>query len=296
MWWVVACTSAPPAGDLPPDQSALEISTVTYVDGSRATPALAGNPGAPSRTLETRLWIGPCPGEDAPSRPLLLMAHGFDGLPEKFDAFASALASEGVVVAAPAFPATHLGNGSGVLGAGDLENQPADLTFVLDELLADVRDERSPLWRRFDPLAVVALGHSLGGATVLGWTRFDDPETRLSATAFLSPAAPLTGVFGGAPSPEGPPTLLLHGLEDETLDPQISRDLHATLDDPVWFLGLAGAGHSDPIESQDEPPIPSRAAAQAAVLALFDEAVRGRGGALDAALDRLAADGNETLP
>jgi dienelactone hydrolase len=296
MWWSwVACTGEG-TEELPPDQDGLRVEEWVFVDGSRETPALGELAAAPDRTLRTRVWIGPATGEEAVTRPLLVVAHGFDGAPEKFEAFATDLANAGLVVAAPAFPVTTFGSGAGVLGAADLENQPADLAFVLDALLAEAEAPRSPLWRRFDPDAVATLGHSLGGATVLGWTRFDDPDPRVKAVATLSPAVPLTSVFGVGPSADGPPILLAHGIDDETLDWRISVDLYGELADPVWLLGLTGAGHSDPIESQEVPALPPRAALQDAVLALVAEVLEGEPGAVGEVLGALSAAGNETSP
>ncbi|MEQ1502081.1 MAG: hypothetical protein ABMB14_07610 [Myxococcota bacterium] len=275
-----------------PDQDALEVVELELVDASRETPTIGDHSGAPSRTLHTWVWIGPSPGDLAGERPLLLIAHGVDGHPEKFDAFATFLATAGIVVAAPAFPVSNADVGLGLLSGSDLPEQPQDLRFVLDALLDRVADRDDPLWGRFDPEAVVALGHSMGGATLLGLARYGDGEPRIRAEAYLSPAVPLTTVFGPVLDPSGPPTLLMHGLEDETLTPSISEDLYAAIDDPKWYLGIAGAGHSDPVESQEEPPIPSRDAAQSAVRDLIRSTLLGDAGALDATLDRLGADGN----
>ena len=167
---------------------------------------------------------------------------------------------------------------------------------MLDRLLEEVEDPASELWHRFDPEAIVVLGHSLGGATVLGWTRFEDPETRLDGVATLSPAVPLTVVFGPSPSPDGLPTLMMHGTEDPVVPYTISLDLYDLFHEPKWLLGIAGAEHSDPIESQEVPAIPSRAAAQEAILALIAETTGDASGAVGTALGELAASGNETLP
>lgn len=291
-WWPIACVSEP----VPDDQLDLRVLERAYVDESRQTPPFGTWEGAPERSLPTRLWIGPSPGEEAPLRPLLLMAHGLDGHPRKFEAFASDLARAGVVVAAPAFPSTNDETGAGFLGVGDLAEQPVDLTFVLDRLLEEVEDPESDLWHRFDPASIVVLGHSLGGATVLGWTRFSDPETRLDGVATLSPAVPLTVVFGPSPSPDGLPTLLMHGLEDPVVPYSISLDLYDLLHEPKWLLGIAGAEHSDPIESQEVPPIPAREAAEEAILALIAETTADDAGAVSRALTGLAGSGHETRP
>lgn len=296
MWlyaWL-ACTNEEEE-TFPPDQAELEVVELDLQDPSRITPARGDLEASDGRALHTWVWIGPSAGEDATGRPLLLMAHGIDGHPTLFDAFATTLAEAGVVVAAPAFPVSNREVGVGGSSIGDFAEQPADLRFVLDALLAGVEDEGSPLWRRFDPTRVAALGHSMGGATLLALTSLDGGEPRIRTEAYLSAAVTLTELLGAPLDLTGRPTLVMHGLDD-TLPVEMSEQLYADLADPRWFLGIAGAGHSDPVESQEEPPIPSRAAAQAAVQALLDEVFEGEAGALDAVLATLAADGNTVLP
>lgn len=290
MWWPTllwACAEGPV-----PEDGPVTSFERTWVDPDRPTPALADLPGADERALRTRIWARESARGDG--RPLLLIAHGNEGLPEKFDAFATRMAEEGLVVAAPAFPASHLGSGAGpLLGPTDLGEQPGDLSFVLDALREEARDPESPLHRAFHPGRVVALGHSLGGATVLGWTRFEDPETSLVATALLAPAVPLTTVFGTVVSPEGPPTLVMNGALDLLIPPIVSEQLHASIDDPAWYVGLAGSGHSDALEDPDDGPPEAQEACEAAVLALTRQFALGWPGVLPTTLDALEAAGNE---
>ena len=297
---ILGCTGPLPSDQVepetfPPDQADLEVLELDLRDPSRVTPAYNDVEAKDGRALETRVWIGPSAGEDAPLRPLLLMAHGIDGHPTLFEAFAQTLARAGVVVAAPAFPVSNREIGVGGTSIGDFVEQPADLRFVLDALLAAAEDEDSPLWKRFDPTRVAGLGHSMGGATLLALTSLDGGEPRIRAEAYLSAAVALTGLVGEPLDLTGRPTLVMHGLDD-ALPIGMSEDLYADLSEPRWFLGIAGAGHSDPIESQEEPPIPSRAAAQAAVQALIEEVFLGEPGAVDAVLETLAAEGHTVLP
>ena len=57
-------------------------------------------------------------------------------------------------------------------------------------------------------------------------------------------------------------------------------------------VGLTDAGHSDLLESQVEPPIAARAAAQSATIAFLNAQARGDASALDTTLGQLAADGH----
>jgi predicted dienelactone hydrolase len=86
-------SSAPPAGPV----TGVARSERVWTDGHRA----AGL--SPERRLRVLVWQP----EPRRERPLVLLAHGFGGLPEKFDAFARDLAHAGYEVAAPAFPLTN---------------------------------------------------------------------------------------------------------------------------------------------------------------------------------------------
>jgi alpha-beta hydrolase superfamily lysophospholipase len=287
--WLWACAVPPAATG---ESGPATRTERTWVDPDRSTPALGDLAGADDRTLHTLVWEGGAAGCDRSQRPLLLLAHGIDGHPDKFDAFATAVAAGGVVIAAPAFPASNRDSGAGSLGVTDLEQQPGDLSVVLDGLLEARATPGDPLHHAFDPRAVVALGHSLGGASVLGWTRYDDPETRLVATALLSPAVPLAVVFGPAPRPEGPPTLLLHGLDDPLVSFPVSETLHEDLDDTV-LVGLLDAEHSRALEDDSDPPHPARATAQALMSALLDGVTGVDAAALDRALDEALDQGHD---
>src|SRR5262249_21190249 len=152
------------------------------------------------------------PAMDA-TAPLLVMAHGFGGLPERFDAFARAVAGAGYVVAAPAFPLTNEdAPGGHDVGLRDAVNQPGDVRFVIGRLLEAAQAADDPLGGRILPAQIAVLGHSLGGATVIGLTRKNCcRDDRVGATILVAAAAFLAGVHGSDPITEGPPTLLIHG-------------------------------------------------------------------------------------
>jgi dienelactone hydrolase len=285
MWTLVlGCTP-----DLPPDQDELTQVVRPYVDPDRPTPAVGDWPSSPQRALDTWVWIGPAAGEDAPHRPLLLMLHGMGGHPEKFERFARALAEAGVVVAAPTFPVSNAHADGGLGSVDDLLGQVGDASFVLDQLAREVADRDSPLWMRFDPQQVVALGHSMGGATLLGRTRYD-AEPRVGGQVYVCAATILEPVLAsnlGEPlEPSGPLTLVVTGSEDEVVPPAFGEELFAALDEPKGYLGITGADHSNALESQQDPPIPEQQALIDAVTAAVTAAV----GDDPAALDRVGAD------
>jgi predicted dienelactone hydrolase len=199
------------------------------------------------------------------------------------------------VVAAPAFPLTNQhAPGGHESGFRDLVNQPADLSFVLTQLLRSAQEAGDPLATRIDAGAVAVLGHSLGGATVLGLTRKNCcRDERFRASIFAAAPVLLGDAFGADPlSAEGPPTLIIQGTADHSVAYSNGPQLYGLIQPPRFLLGLADAGHSEALESQAEPAIPARDAAQRATIAFLNAVFRGADTKLDQTLAVLAAAGN----
>ncbi len=265
-----------------------------FVDSSRPTRENGSFPGAPDRTLRTLIWVpsGPCGGpESCPPFPLFLMAHGFGGLPEKFEAFASTIAEAGYVVASPAFPLTNADAPGGHLtGFTDHVNQPEDLAFVAGELVLASSSMTDSLFGLIDPNTTAVLGHSLGGVSVLALAHSDCCQLLPLQAAVLVDT--FAGLTPGNLIQTGPTTLVLHGTEDPTVPFASAFDLLATLPTPRYLVGIDGAGHSEQLESQVEPPIPARAAAQLATTAFLNAELRGEDSEFKAALASLVQDGH----
>jgi predicted dienelactone hydrolase len=135
--------------------------TVDFVDASRPTDAGAETPAHPERTIRTRI-VHPTSGGPY---PLLVLSHGASGHPDEYAEQIPRWAAEGFVIAAPAFPLTN-GDVPGALSnVVDVVNQPADVSFVIDEVLAAGDDPESPLNGLVDAESIGVVGHSLGGAT-----------------------------------------------------------------------------------------------------------------------------------
>jgi hypothetical protein len=166
---------------------AVGVRTVTYRDPTRPT----GD--SPGRVLPTTVYY-PAAGEagaDAGLRPrplggphpLVLFAHGSalnvmngateeerraqTATPAHYDRLLRTWAAAGYVVAAPAFPLTG-GHTPGRVVRNDYVNQPADLSVVLDGLLAANAARSGWLSGVLDADAVAAAGHDLGATTVMG--------------------------------------------------------------------------------------------------------------------------------
>jgi dienelactone hydrolase len=190
--------------------------TFTFVDASRPTPPNGTFAGAPTRTLVTELWYPAAPSSAGgafiePSGapyPLVMHSHGFldNRLGEEY--LTRHLASHGYVVAAIDYPLSR-GGAPGGPTVADVANQPGDVSFVLDRLLAD-------LGSAVDPERIGASGLSLGGLTTLLATyhrELRDPRIKAAM-----PIAPVSCMFArrffGAVRV---PILVLHGDTDEIL-------------------------------------------------------------------------------
>ncbi len=190
--------------------------TLKLVDASRPTEGMDRAPSHPSRTLKTTLWYPSTPescelfhanpqpvlDEQGP-RPLVIYSHGFMSSYKEARYLTVHLASHGYIVAAPTFPLTSLGAPGKPLLV-DIVNQPADLRFLLDSILAWNREEGNLFQRRIDEDRIVLLGASLGSLTSLLATYA--PETgdpRIKAVATLAPPAGMlpSSFFAGSEVP-----------------------------------------------------------------------------------------------
>jgi len=202
----------------PQPRATLQRSERTWVDTSRATPRKPGFAGADTRTLRVLLWTPPT----FHASPLVVLAHGFGGAPQKFEAFATTLAAAGYVIAAPTFPLTNENAPGGhETGLGDVRSQPGDISFVVTQLLNANATPGDALYGRIESDAIAVLGHSLGAVTTIALTRKQCcSDARVRAAILVAPLPGLVDLtFAGSPtSADGPPTLLIHGTADTTAD------------------------------------------------------------------------------
>ncbi len=197
--------------------------TFSYVDSTRPTPANHEYPGAATRTLTVEVWYPASAPEgtmrDAPLDvsggpfPLILHSHGFmdSRLGEGY--LAEHLASHGYVVASPDYPLSK-GGAPGGSTVHDVPQQPGDVRFVIDRLLAD-----SALAGALDPTRIAASGLSLGGLTSLLATyhpTLRDPRLR-AVLAMAAPSCFLTAPFYKNSTA---PLLLVHGDADVLVPPE----------------------------------------------------------------------------
>jgi dienelactone hydrolase len=183
-----------------------------------------------SRRLTTLVWHP----EGAGRFPLVVFAHGFRVGPTPYVHLCRAWAAAGYVVAAPEFPLTDEDVAGPNLDENDLDNQPADVRFVIKSLVA----ASSPVASSIDPARVAVAGHSDGAVTALALA--DDRVVSARAVMILS------GGPSGRPLASNPPILVAHGDQDTTDPPDQGQAVYAQVSRPKFMLHLLGAGHLPP--------------------------------------------------
>jgi predicted dienelactone hydrolase len=205
---------------LEPGHYGVGVRTLSLVDTSRQTPAHENVPALSSRTLTTEVWYPTAPHAGTPLRdapaargrfPLVLNSHGYADFRTGEAYIAEALASRGYVVASPDFPLTNLA--SNPRDPLDVTNQPGDVRFVLDQVVALAKTRDAWLAGRVDRHRIAASGLSYGGLTTLLVTFHPTlRDRRIRAAVALAPAScSLDEAFYRAARP---PLLLMQGTQD----------------------------------------------------------------------------------
>jgi predicted dienelactone hydrolase len=209
-----------------PGTWAVGVRTLALVDETRATPAHGAYPVEPRRRLTTEVWypvVGPAGGapvRDAPAAfgrfPLVVNSHGFLDSRAGEAYLAEQLASRGLVVAAPDFPLTS-GATPPPLHAPDIVNQPGDVSFVIDTMLALDRTPGSWLAGRVRRNRIGVSGFSYGGLTTLLVAYHPTlRDRRIRAAMALAPAS---CVLSQAMFDHARPRLLLVSGDEDALTP-----------------------------------------------------------------------------
>ena len=211
-----------------------------FVDTTRPT-ATPGNAAySATRVLPTDLYV---PRATTP-RPLIMFSHGYHGAPAKFSQLFSAWARAGYIVAAPQFPLTST-RGAPYDIVTDYVNQPADISFVLTQLL------HGPLRAQIDAARIAAAGLSLGGATTYGLVY--DPccvDARLRAAAiFDGVRLPFRQPFGQNTIP----VLFAHIDTDIAAPYAVAKKAFVDSASPKWLLTFHIGIHPEAYENTPSP-------------------------------------------
>lgn len=230
-------TTDPQENAVPPYE--FEIVSLPLVDDTRPTVPLSGEQ-VPSRSLPTTLYL---PVTDEPV-PLVVFSHGYGASPAKFDRLLGAWAVAGYAVAAPAFPLTSDLIEGPERALGDVVNQPADVVFVLDQVLA------GEYAARIDPDRVAAAGLSLGGLTTyLAAVDVASRDSRFVAALVMAAVPP-----GESFVAHDMPILVMHGELDPVVPAATADAVLAGLTGPAYGVTMLGGFHAEPFEDEEENP------------------------------------------
>ena len=268
----------------PADRPSLAISeyTETFVDPSRPTEAVGATPASPSRGLPTVI-LAPAPGQAVGPHPLIVFAHGSGGRASPDHPLLRAWAAAGYVVAAPTFP---FGGGRAGEGesANDYPNQPADMSFVIGEMLRLNGDPASPIRGILDPSRIGAVGHSLGGMTTLALAANTCcHDGRIKAAVVLA-GRELPFGNGQFWTRIRTPVLFVHGEDDTSVPYGDGRRAFANAPPPRFLVTIVAGDHGRPFSGTPDD-VQARVVSEAA-LNFLDHYLKG----VPDGLDRLRAD------
>lgn len=165
-----------------------------FVDVTRPTQSNNDYPGDSVRSLGGTVWH-PVNSDMGPF-PLIVYSHGFSSNKNGGSYLAEQLATLGYVVVAVNYPLTHFFAPGGP-NVKDVVNQPGDVSFLIDSLLAHSNAPGHALHEQVDVSRIGVMGISLGGLTselVAFHPTMGDPRVA-AALSIAGPTAMFTETF-----------------------------------------------------------------------------------------------------
>jgi len=167
-----------------PGTLGVSMQPIEWVDASRQTNRNGDFAGSATRELNGFIWYPQTRAQEP--FPLIVYSHGFMSSVSEADYLVDFLVPKGYVVVAVDYPLSH-GGAPGGPNVNDVINQPGDVSFVLDQLLARNADENDNLYGLLDPSRIAAVGLSLGGLTTqLAAYHRDLRDSRLSVAVSIA--------------------------------------------------------------------------------------------------------------
>ena len=211
--------------------------TVQLIDSTRPTVS-HGHTISSSRALTTLVWYPMVSGRS----PLVVFAHGYQVGPAPYETILEAWAAHGYVVAAPEFPLTDQDIAGANLDENDIDNQPADVRFVTDSLVA----AGSPVASRIDPSKLGVAGHSDGAETALAASIVPPPG---GEPAFRALVAMSVQELPDVNHTANPPMLVTQGDADTINPPSYGYTAYQDGASPKFLLVIKGGGHLPPLQA-----------------------------------------------
>jgi predicted dienelactone hydrolase len=181
------------------------------------------------------------------SWPIVIFAGGYNTTLAAYHDVVHHLAAAGFVVAMPLFPLETAG---GPLNENDLVNEPGDITFVLNQVVA-AGAAPGLLHGVVDPGHVALVGHSDGGEAVLGAAYLPGQvDARAKVVVAGSAAGVLLGNHGASDVAHA--VMVVQGTADTINPPAYGDRLYATTGSPKSYLQLIGAPHLEPWSTSDQ--------------------------------------------
>ncbi|MBM4244806.1 MAG: hypothetical protein FJ148_13480 [Deltaproteobacteria bacterium] len=222
------------------------VRTITFTKQSVVSPAT-------QRPLDTVIWYPTNPGAGAINPtygavvnapvapggpyPIVLFSHGSCGFPLQSIFLTALLASQGFVVVAPPHPGNTITEfptcGTPAAQAASFVERPNDMTFVLDQILAENANAASPLFAALDPDRVAMSGHSFGGLTTY-LVEAIEPRVKV--------AIPMAAAVIGQQSMSVPSLSLLGELDTRVSNAAI-RTVYLASAAPKHLVEILDAGH-----------------------------------------------------
>jgi len=210
-------------------------------DDSRPTQANKDVPAKAGRELNGQVFFPKLEGPHA-SFPLLIYSHGFSSSHKGGEYLGRYLAGLGFVVAMVDFPLTNMYTSGGPF-VKDVVNQPADVSFLIDTLLARSQQEGDTLSGLIDSGRIGVMGVSLGGftSTLLAFhPSMGDPRVD-AAISIAGPSSLFTERYFASRSV---PFMMIGGTYD-VLVPYQTNALPIQGKAPdAWLLSIEGGAHT----------------------------------------------------
>jgi fermentation-respiration switch protein FrsA (DUF1100 family) len=253
---LAGCSASPAvsSGLSPSVSSAVGVITDTFVDTHRTTAAWGPSPAQASRTLVTTVLYpatgnptrvpksGAPPNRKAGPFPFIIFGHGLGSSPTDYLSLLTHWATAGYVVAAPLFPLSSSKTPGGP-DAGDIVNQPGDMSFVIDSVLDASAASSGTLAGLVNPHEIGAAGHSNGAISTLGLvgnTCCFDPRVDAAVEMAGTTEGFSTGHYVLS---QAPPLLAVQGTADQLVPYRSAVLVYNQAKGPKGLVTIHGGSH-----------------------------------------------------